>query len=112
MSCPATYNITCGKAGDTWKGVTFTVDRDGTLEDLTNYAIQMQLKTSGGETLLDLAIGTGITLTDAVNGEFRIDPVETPNVSGVSHYDIQFTNAGVVSTYVKGKFTIESDITR
>ena len=112
MACAATYDITCNKAGDTWKGLTFTYDRDGVFQDLTNYAIKMQVKTSGNEILLDLSIGFGITLTDAVNGVFTIDPILTPNAAGTNYYDIEFTNAGIVSTYVKGKFTIESDITR
>jgi len=112
MACAATYDITCTKKGDTWKGRTFTYDRDGVVQDLTAYAIAMQVKTPGGEILLDLSIGSGITLTDAVNGVFTIDPVITPNATGVNYYDIQFTNAGIVSTYVEGKFIIKSDITR
>ena len=106
-----THDIICNKRGDTWKGLTFTVDVDGTVLDLSNYSIAMQVKTPSGETLLDLSIGNGITLTDAVNGVFSIDPLITPNTSGTHRYDIEFTNAGVVSTYIEGKFSIETDVT-
>lgn len=106
-----TYDIICNKRGDTWKGLTFTVDINGTVLDLSNYTIAMQVKNSSNRILLNLTIGNGITMVDAVNGVFRIDPVITPNVIGTHRYDIEFTNSGVVSTYVEGKFSINTDIT-
>ncbi len=100
------------KAGDTWNGYTISYSLNGSPVDITNHAIRLQVKSIANEVLIDLAIGSGITITDPANGVFRIDPLIAPENCGQNRYDLQFTDAGgVVKTYLKGKFTIEEDVT-
>ena len=59
---------------------------------------------------------TNTVHTDALNGITTIvlDPADTADIAaGVYFYDLQLKTAGgVISSVPKGKFTLESDITR
>jgi hypothetical protein len=112
-----TYNFPIQQEGDTFNSVQFTCTTTSnavtTPIDLTSVSIKMQLrKTYQSEALLTLESGSGITITDAVNGVFRID--EFINISAYNYlYDIQFTyNSGVVKTYVKGFLEVLKEVTR
>jgi len=61
---------------------------------------------------LTLEIGTGITVTDATAGEFKIDAFNVELSVGEYYYDIQFTNSSdVVKTYIAGTFNVLQDVT-
>jgi hypothetical protein len=115
---PQIYNIKKQYAGDTFKGIQLKASRVSGLTnvrtpiDLTDVEINMQIRTANRISIIkDLKIGTGITLIDAENGIFRIDPFKNPK-GGDYVYDIQFTYSdGTVDTYVKGSFSVEFDIT-
>jgi hypothetical protein len=99
---------------DTFNGVQFTISVNGDLLDLTNYSIKMQARARYNlPPIFTIYDGSGITITDAVNGVFRIDPQIFHGVPGVYQYDIQLTSQdGIVKTYISGLFTLLEDITQ
>jgi len=111
------YNIPTQVNGDTFDGVQFTltstVDSVTTPIDLTDCLLFSQIKDSKGIVVRDMSISNGITVTDAVNGVFRIDSFLLTIGVGVFVYDIQLIyNSGVVKTYIKGQLTVVPDITK
>lgn len=116
---PATYDITGLYRNDFYAGfqvtITETVSEVTSPIDLTGYALRLQIKkcVDDDTSILDLQVGSGITLTDPVNGIATIDGFVVPNVYGTYVYDLQFTNTGNVTvTYLKGTVSIEKDVTR
>lgn len=102
--------------GDTFKEVPFEILINSVALDLTDAVIKMQLrKECGGVPALTLTsvLSDGITITDAVNGLFKINE-RIINISEYDYlYDIQITLAdGTVNTWVSGNFLIKCDITR
>lgn len=110
---PATYNFKSSLRGDTIPAKIITATRtvDAVTEpiDLTNYSIKMDIVL--GNIRKSLIVGDGITVTDAVNGEFRINSFSLPQV-GVWSYDIQFSTGTDVETYIKGTINILQDVTK
>jgi len=98
---------------DTYPGATFTVLVNGEVLDLTDSAIRMQVrKTRDEDAIIDLALGSGLTLTDAAAGKFAVDAQVFSCVPGRYLYDIEITlTSGEVKTYVKGYFKITGDVT-
>lgn len=113
----AIYNIPNNEsgyllAGDTYNGFSVTVSEEGSPMDLTGSQIQLQAKNSFGHIVIDLKIGSGITLVDAVNGLVRVDSFPVPNIEANLDYDLQMTfSGGLVRTYLKGKIKIKQDVT-
>jgi len=108
------YNLPDGYKGDTYKAIQFTLSINGVVEDLTGYAIRsiFRLETKTGTEVLDFAIGTGITLTDATNGIFTIDAFAMTLDANLYYYDIEFTDASsVINTYICGQLTVIQDVT-
>lgn len=82
--------------------------------DLTNVAIKMEIRQSetAKNYLKQFVVDSGITKTDAANGVFSIDAfiADLPATNYV--YDLQFTySSGVVATYLKGKITVDNEVT-
>lgn len=107
-----TYNISAYN-NDTFPGVNFTVTVNTVVLNLTDATIRMQVRKSRNETpILDLALGTGLTITDAAAGKFKIDEQIISGTPGMYYYDIEITlSGGDVKTYIKGTFTIVGDVT-
>ena len=105
-------NVTAYK-NDTFGGINFEVIVNETPKDLTNTAIKMQVRyrETDGVLLHEASIGSGITLTDAANGAFRVDAFLVNFVSGLHLYDIQFTDTET-RTFVRGNFLVLSDVTQ
>ena len=103
------------KRGDTFENVNFELKINDVVYDLTNTEIRMQLrKVYGGVVALDLTsvADAGITITDAVNGLFKINQ-QIINIEAYNYiYDIQFDFDGDVKTYISGNFLITNDVTR
>ena len=101
--------------GDTFNEVAFEVKKNGTAINLTGATIRMQLrKEYGGVVGLSLTsvANAGITITDAVNGLFRINQ-QIINIPAFNYiYDIEFDFDGIVKTYISGNFLILNDVTR
>jgi hypothetical protein len=104
------------KRGDTFAEVPFQINKDGIPLDLTGAIIHMQLRKSPGSTVyLDLisTASAGITITNAINGAFKINEMILNLEPNVYLYDIEITFlSGEVKTWVSGQFTVINDITR
>lgn len=103
--------------GDTFDEVAFQLKINEEEVDLTGATIKMQLRKCYSDTTAALSLtsvsSAGITITDAVTGQFKINSqiidIEVYNYV----YDIQITLAsGVVKTYVQGGFNITNEVTR
>lgn len=110
-----TLNFTA-KKGDTFNEVPFQINKDGVPIDLTGAVIHMQLRKSPStQVYLDLisTANAGITITNAVNGEFKINQMIMTLEANVYLYDIEITFAsGEIRTWISGQFTVVNDITR
>jgi len=84
-----------------------------TPRDLTGYTIKMDIKDADGVAIKQLSTGSGITITDAPNGHFKIDKFDVDDIPvGMYSYDIQLTSQdSVIKTYVRGKFHVVQDTT-
>ena len=100
---------------DTFDEVDFQIKINDVEVDLTDTVIRMQLrKEYGGVVGLSLtSVGSaGITITDAVNGLFKIN-TQIINIPAFNYiYDIEFNFDGEVKTYISGNFLIRNDVTR
>lgn len=76
----------------------------------------MQVKANPEDSKSYLSLNTidgGITITDGVNGKFKVDPTLVDIPSDVYFYDIQVVfPTSVVKTYIRGSFTVIQDVTR
>jgi len=101
--------------GDTFKQIPMVYKLNGTPQDLTGAIIRMQLrKEKDGVSYLELTSvdDAGITITDALNGAFKINEQIIDIQSGNYIYDIEFNINGVIETLIKGDFIITNDVTR
>lgn len=107
-----TYDITT-KNGDTYPGAVFTITVNDSPLNLTGYSAQMQVRaTRSTAAIIDISNGSGLTFSDAANGELTIDAQIFDSTPGTYLYDIELTSgAGVVKTYISGKFVLTEDIT-
>ena len=101
--------------GDTFKQIPMVYKLNGTPQNLTGAVIRMQLrKEKDGVSYLELTsvASAGITITDAVNGAFKINTQIINIQVGNYVYDIEFNINGVIETLIKGDFIITNDVTR
>lgn len=84
--------------------------------DLTGASLKCQFRAGGknGQIITELTIGSGITILDAVGGEFQIDEISPLNWSeGNYWYDIEVTfSDGDVKTYVGGVMKVVDTVTK
>lgn len=100
--------------GDTWNGQEYSVTVNGSPLNLAGTQIDIEFRAEGktGQLKKALSVGDGITVNDAANGEFSIDPFVIDLAVGVYFFDIQFTFPdGKVKTYVEGQFLVTQDTT-
>ena len=108
------YNILGKVKGDTYNGVQFQYIKDGVPVDLTGAGIFIDFRypRKTGKLTKALSVGDGITITDAANGEFRIDPFDLVGFEVNKHYyDIQLVLNGVTKTYLEGYLEVIQDVT-
>lgn len=87
MAAPQQYNFTV-KANGYWTRV-WQIKTAGVPVDLTNYTFEMEIKKNRGSTApayLELGMGTGIQLEDAVNGKIRISIEPDPTIAATTVY--------------------------
>jgi hypothetical protein len=106
------------KKGDTFDQVAFQVKINDVVVDLTGATIRMQLRKTYDDTVAALSLtsvgSAGITITNAANGEFKINTqiidIEVYNYV----YDIQiaFSDGTIKSSWIYGGFNITNDVTR
>lgn len=100
--------------GNTFDEVLFQYKVNSVVVDITNFVIRMQLrKEHEGVVYLELtSVGSnGITITNGVDGAFKINQQVIDIKSGNYIYDIEFDDNGVIDTYIKGNFNIINDVT-
>jgi cytoplasmic iron level regulating protein YaaA (DUF328/UPF0246 family) len=113
---PEFYKMPNHYKGDTFNGLQFTVlNTDGlTAIDLTDVVIKSEFKLNNkkGQIVDTFIIGAGLTVTDALNGVFQIDPFILDWNPSNYYYDVEFTfvDARVV-TYIEGLIKIMQDVT-
>ena len=115
---PAVNDLPDQYAGDTFAARTYTVTRTvagvTTPENLTGVAIRLDIASGAqqGPTVIELAVGSGITVVNAAGGVFRVEPFAIP-AAGAYRYDIQFAYPdGRVRTYLRGRMTVLADVTQ
>jgi len=112
---PKPYNMPDHYKGDTFDELQFTLSTSpSTPIDLTGALIKCQFRKEKKNGVLkkELTESDGITITDAINGVFRIDSFILDWTPGKYFYDIQFTFPDTtVVTYIDGSITILQDVT-
>lgn len=111
MGLPEIYHIPDHYSGDTFEALIITLEEDSSPIDLTAATIEIDFETLSGQKKLELTVGDGITINDALNGEFQIDEQVISLPTGRYKYDIQVTIGNTVTTYLKGTWNILDDIT-
>ena len=111
---PTKYNMPNHYKGDTFDVLQFTLlNTDGlTPINLTGMTIKSQFRRNSKKGILtkEFIIGTGITVTDALNGVFKIDSFILDWGVATYYYDIEFTfTDGRVVTYIEGLIKIIQD---
>ena len=102
--------------GDTFDEVSFELLLNSDPYSLEDAVIRMQLrKEYGGIPFLSLTsvANSGITITNASNGHFKINE-QIIDICAFNYlYDIEIEfGDGTVKTYISGNFLIKSDVTR
>ena len=107
-----TYNFPAQNKGDTFNGVQFTLEVNGVAKDISTALISCWFRAERLNTIAkEISVGHGITITDGPNGVFRIDPFIVTMTHGNYSYDIEFDFAGVIKTYISGKFIVNQTVT-
>ena len=104
------------KRGDTFEEVPFQINVNAVPLNLAGAVIRMQLRTDYvGDVYLELTSvdSSGITITNAANGAFKINKTIIELESFSYKYDIQITlSNGEVKTWIEGIFNVLNDVTR
>lgn len=114
MGLPATYDISA-YLNDTLSLSFIFNNSDGDPIDLSSADIKMQVRKKHDDPVLWTASeGDGITVTGDDDNIISINKIVSDSQisPGIYKYDIQATySSGVITTYLRGDFTVESDIT-
>jgi len=111
-------NLKNRRRGDTSESVEFSVINSDTNTgiDLTGASILCQFRygSQSGSVKEEFTIGNGITVNDAVNGEFQIDQIEKLDwAEGTYFYDVQLLlSDGRTKTYVGGSFKVVGSVSK
>jgi hypothetical protein len=115
-SLPGCFDWPAQYAGDTAPWQQFSLKLGGTPIDLTGATVSMQVRKRGNlPPIIDLSSsgGTGILITDAAGGVFRIGGFLNPNTNIVARYDIQVTfPSGDIRTFLSGSYEIHQQVTQ
>jgi len=108
-----TYDIKKHKKGDTWNGVTFSLEINSSPAVLNGASIRASFRDPNGDVRATMSTDDGgITITDADNGEFKMDKQLINWPAMTYKYDIEITfGSGDVKTYIAGTWPICQDIT-
>jgi hypothetical protein len=100
-------------SGDSLDLVVTVKNDDGDVVDISGADATWVLAPSEGRpSVVEKTTGSGISLTDAANGEvtISIDPSDTENKEGLYYHELQITDdTGNVSTALSGEFEIKRD---
>lgn len=98
--------------GDSF-GFRFTLeDEDGTLLTVDNAYFSVRQTVDDESYTFQKSLNNGITLQDDGSYQVTVDPTDTSSLDyGLYWYDLELTKDSQVITPMKGKLTIEYDIT-
>jgi hypothetical protein len=110
---PGLYDIKAYR-NDTLTKTFTVVDSTGSPVSFATAEIKMQVRPKpDGDIMMTLSEGDGLTVSGAGSNVISISRVIDIQGCGFYYYDIQATfSTGVVSTYVKGSFIVQKDITK
>lgn len=99
------YNLRDHESGDTLSPTEFELLVNGTAKNLTGAAITAIFTLGVNEQTL--TVGSGITITNAAGGKFKLDAQVIDWPAGQWQYEITITfSDNTVKTYIKGSFKI------
>ena len=116
MAKPGVVKLNDHYKGDTFNGIQYTLlnSSDSSPIDLTGVSIKTQFRTTSkkGSVILEITSGSGITISDAVNGVFSFDSLIIDWSAGTYYYDVEITfSPEVIKSYIEGTIEILQDIT-
>lgn len=115
MSKTTKYNFPDAKRGDTYNDVSFTINVNGSAQDLTGAAIRMWLIDASQQIPAgDFNTVNGkLIITNAAAGVFKTNIGIVTLQPAQYYYDIQitFTN-GTIKTWIEGTLTVLDDLTK
>lgn len=116
MAKPAIIKLEDQYKGDTYDGVQFTLlnTEDSSPIDITDSSIRTQFRylSKTGDVVKEITNGSGITISDSVNGIFSIDSFVIDWVPSTYYYDIEITfSNGSIRTYIEGTIKVIQDVT-
>lgn len=88
-------------------------EESGAALNLTGLTLKWSLgRTSDGPALLTKTVGTGITVTDAAAGKFKVelDPADTQKFSGDYYHEAKAFNVSRPYTIFTGQITFETTL--
>lgn len=111
----ASYDIFCEQGATLSLALTYR-DSDGDLVNLTGYTARLQVRESvnAASTLVSLTSSSGITLGGSA-GTIQITLSATTTAGlpkGTYVYDLELVSGGTVTRLLKGKFTVDPEVTR
>jgi hypothetical protein len=107
------FNLEAATNAD-WRQPFEARDADGALLNLTGAAIQMDVRTSAGEAILDLSLGHGLKITSAASGWFEVEvaaAVMSALPLGVHRFDILIEIDGLRQTAARGTVHVREGVT-
>ena len=112
MAVPIRTNFKPQLKGDTFKGGIFTISP---AIDLTGSSMRCQFRRGGkkNQVQVDLTLGSGLTINDAINSIYQIDEITPLDwVVGNYNFDIEITLAsGDIITPNEGILPVTQDTT-
>lgn len=108
-----TYKIAAHRRGDTFDGLNFQINANGSPKQLHTTGIKIDFRKSAkkGLKVKTIAVGNGITVVSASAGTFKIDSFKVDFEPGIYFYDVEFTDGSVVKTHIEGTWEIVEDVT-
>ncbi len=113
MAQTQTCTIPKHKRGDDWDGLQFNVKVNGSPLDLTGaiIAADFKFKSKTGQLKKRMVVGTGITITNAIGGTFKMDAFKVDLPVGIYYFDVEINLLGNTKTRIEGTWEITQDVT-
>jgi len=108
-----TLNLEAATNAD-WRQPFKAVDASGGDLSLTGAAIRMDVRDRGGNDALSLAVGSGLTVTDAAAGEFELEVDRDAMAAvapGLYRFDLLIEIDGLALTAARGTVNIRDGVT-
>ena len=112
MAVPAKQNLSMTR-GDTESVVITMADSAGTPVDISGRTYRAQIRAAKDSSAISASFSCSVTSAAGGQVTCTILPVVTETLSiGISYWDLEETNGGVVSTILAGTVNVLADVTR